>query len=256
MMLCITLFVNRFVIARTRWGCLVHLKFLHVNSFLLLGLLLLVAAALPIHMSPLIFIFPTSMVPASAVALASVMVLVAVVAPRSIRVRSILIVVSFRGGGFRLVPDEGWNWVTDLTSKVRVKGEPCCKDLTMVNNQTRTYRSSVLEELNLLSDQYGCLPFLFQAALDSNDYLVQILVDVLAWMNPNVGPSRLLWDLLNHAATSTNDLSDQVAWYHQSKGVILEILFRFSIAVIEAFDEMLNRDNDILEGSSQFLYDC
>ena len=57
---------------------------------------------------------------------------------------------------------------------------------------------------------------MFHSTLHSDNNFVEVFVDIFAGVDSDICTSRLLGYLLDHAATSPNDLSDQVAWDHES----------------------------------------
>ena len=220
MMLLIITFVNRFVVAGAGGRCLVDLYFVYADSFMLsLGATFsIIRGASPL----LSLVLPHSptMLMVMRVMFSPSLVVVSTIIPYPIfsRAGHWVVVVLLVMRSFRVLPwcrilvaSEGHR-VSGLPCQIRVQGQSSLENLRVLRKCS--YRSPVLEELNLFSYQNSCIPLLFESPFHGNHDLVEVFIDIFARVNPNVSPSRLLRDLLNHTSSSSNNLSHQVARDH------------------------------------------
>jgi len=94
---------------------------------------------------------------------------------------------------------------------------------------------------------------MFHRAFHSDHNFVEVFVNIFAGVDSDIRTSRLLGYLLDHTAASPDDLSDQVAWDHESQSMIFEGLLLAFVAIIKPFDEIFNCNCHILQRPSQFL---
>ena len=109
----------------------------------------------------------------------------------------------------------------------------------------RTNWCAMLKEFNLVENSDGAPSFLIDSAINCDNYLFSIGV-VLRTAHSDLCP-RLLDELLNQAATSTNNLCDQVVWNQESKRYSLVILFRGLVIASETLNDHFCRVFNILQ---------